>query len=166
MVGCFGALGGFKGKFAEMAYNVICEKECYYYSERKISWTFLTKIEGHHRLVCNSLEYLLSWRQLLGIFSLSGNTSYRKILCLVSRDLGADFSNCSEIWQAPQQQCCWDACQFWDWHNDYNIQSRGFGTSWDLAVRRLTTWWIEPLMQLCYDAVVTMLSSLVQNQIW
>ena len=38
-----------------------------------------------------------------------------------------------------------DACQIWEWQDHYNTQSCGFETSRDLAVRRLTVWWIEAL---------------------
>ena len=54
------------------------------------------------------------------------------------RDSCLNFSNPSEIWQAPRQQCCRDACPISEWYNHYNTQSRGFETSWDLTVRRLT----------------------------
>ena len=54
-----------------------------------------------------------------------------------SRDTGLDFFNCSEIWQAPRQQRCRDACQISVRNDHYNTQSRGFETSLDLAVRRL-----------------------------
>ena len=43
-----------------------------------------------------------------------------------SRDLVLNFSNHSEIRQAPWQQCCQDACQISEWYDHYNIQSRGF----------------------------------------
>ena len=58
--------------------------------------------------------------------------------CEVSklRDSGLYFFNHSKIWQAPQQQCCQDACQISEWYNHYNIQSHGFETSRDPAVRR------------------------------
>ena len=53
------------------------------------------------------------------------------------RDSGLDFSNRFEIWQAPRQQRCRDACQIPERCDYYNTQSRGFETSRDLAVRRL-----------------------------
>ena len=56
---------------------------------------------------------------------------------LVSAGLMLRLFSISEIWQAPRQQCCWDACQITERCHHYNIQSRGFETSWDLAVRRL-----------------------------
>ena len=55
----------------------------------------------------------------------------------------SDFSNSSEIWQASRQQRCQVACQISERCDHDNIQSRGFGTSRDLAVRRLTAYWIE-----------------------
>ena len=36
------------------------------------------------------------------------------------QDPGLDFSNHSEIWQAPQQYCCRDACQISGWCNHDN----------------------------------------------
>ena len=72
--------------------------------------------------------------QRLGLYSLSGKTSYCKISKVSkSRDSSLDFSNSSEIWQAPDS-----ACQVSERCDDYNTQSRGFETSRDLAVRRLT----------------------------
>ena len=44
------------------------------------------------------------------------------------RDLGLNFSNRSDIWQAPRQQRCRDACQISEQYNHYNIQSGGFET--------------------------------------
>ena len=38
----------------------------------------------------------------------------------------------------PRQQCCRDACQISERYYNCNIQSRGYETSRDLAVRRLT----------------------------
>ena len=46
---------------------------------------------------------------------------------------------------ATGQQYCQDDCQISERYNHYNIQSRGFETSRDLAVRRLTAQWIEAL---------------------
>ena len=54
---------------------------------------------------------------------------------LKSRSL--DFSNRSEIWQAFRQQHCLDACQILERYDHYNIQTRGFETSRELAVRCL-----------------------------
>ena len=41
-------------------------------------------------------------------------------------DSGLDLFGCSEIWQAPWQHCCQDACQISERYDHYNIQSRGF----------------------------------------
>ena len=61
-----------------------------------------------------------------GLHSLSSKTSYRKSEASKPRDSGLDFSNCSEIWHAPQQQCCRDVCQISERYDHYNIQSHGF----------------------------------------
>ena len=42
------------------------------------------------------------------------------------QESGLNFSNNSEIWQAPCHQCCWDACQILEWYDHYNTQSHGF----------------------------------------
>ena len=55
------------------------------------------------------------------------------------RDSGLNFSNRSEIWQVHRQRCCRGACQISERYDLCIIQSRGFETSRDLAVRRLTT---------------------------
>ena len=49
----------------------------------------------------------------------------------------------SKIWQAFRQQCCRDAHQISEWLTKSKLKSRGFQTSWDLAVRCPSTWWIE-----------------------
>ena len=46
------------------------------------------------------------------------------------RDSGLDISNRSEIWQAPRQQRCRDACQISERYDHYNIRSRDF---WEFA---------------------------------
>ena len=68
-----------------------------------------------------------------GLHSLSGRTSYHNTSGEVSkpRDSGLNYSNQSEIWQAPRQQR--DACQSSGRCNNYHIQSQGFETSQD--------WW-------------------------
>ena len=55
-----------------------------------------------------------------------------------SWDSGLNLSHCSEIWLAPRQHRCRDACQILERYDHYNNQSRGFETSRDLAIRRLT----------------------------
>ena len=52
------------------------------------------------------------------------------------RDSCLDFSNRSEIWQAPRHQRCRDTCQISERYDHDNIQSCGFKTSRDLTVRR------------------------------
>ena len=53
------------------------------------------------------------------------------------RDSSLDFSNRSDIWQAPRQQRCRDACQISERCDQYSIQSRDFESSRDFLVRRL-----------------------------
>ena len=49
----------------------------------------------------------------LGLYSLSGKTSYRQILQVLNpRDWMLQWSNHSEIWQASWQHCCRGACKF------------------------------------------------------
>ena len=60
-------------------------------------------------------------------------TRYREVS--KPRDSGLDLSNRSEIWQAPGRHGCRDASQISERDDHYNIQSRGFETSRDLAVR-------------------------------
>ena len=60
-----------------------------------------------------------------------------------SADSGLDFSNRFAIRQAPRHQCCRDTCRISEWYDHYTIHSRSFQLSRDLAVRRLTTYWLE-----------------------
>ena len=62
-----------------------------------------------------------------------------------SRDSGLNLSNRSEIWQAPRQQGCWDACQISERYDNDNIRSSGLETSRDPAVRRPSTLWTDAL---------------------
>ena len=75
---------------------------------------------------------------LPGLDSLSGRFITRSREVSKPRDWGLDFFKRSEIWQAPRQQRCRDACQISERYDHYNIQSPDFETSRDLAVRRLT----------------------------
>ena len=64
--------------------------------------------------------------------------------CKVSkaRDLYLELYNRSdEIWQAPQQQCCWSACQISKRYDNSNYQSSGFEASRDPTIRRLIGYW-------------------------
>ena len=71
-----------------------------------------------------------------GLYLLSGKTSYGRILWR----LDLDYSNHSEIWQAPRQQFCRDSYQISKWYDHYNTHSRRFETSRDLVVRRPSRW--------------------------
>ena len=80
----------------------------------------------------------------LALYSLRARTSYRKISwTFEAMRFGFILPNRSEMWQAPRQQCCRDACQISQRYDHYNIQSRGFETSRDLVVRRVTAQWKE-----------------------
>ena len=54
------------------------------------------------------------------------------------RDWMLQWSYRSEIWQAPRQQLCRGTCQISERLEKFKPESRGFETSRDLAVRRLT----------------------------
>ena len=73
------------------------------------------------------------WNELTtlqGLYSLSGRTPYCKISWSIEAvRFGLDFSNHSEIWQAPRQQRCRVACQISERYEHYNTQSRGLETS-------------------------------------
>ena len=87
---------------------------------------------------------LTFWPSMHGLYSLSRRTSYRKILWILeAARFGFRLFHRSEIWQAPRQQRGRDACHISERYNHHNTQSRVFETSRDLAVRRLTGWWIE-----------------------
>ena len=72
------------------------------------------------------------------------------------RDSELDFSNRSDIWQAPRQQRCQCTCQIAERFNHYNTQPCDFETSRDLAVRRPSAWW--PEAQLRGNSPATVLS--------
>ena len=63
-----------------------------------------------------------------GLYSLSGKPRYWML----------QWSYRSEIWQAPRQQRCRGTCQISERLEKFKPESRGFETSRDLAVRRLT----------------------------
>ena len=60
-----------------------------------------------------------------------------------TRISGLDFFNCSEMCRTHRQQRCRDARQIAERVNQYNIQSRGFETSRDLAVQHPSIKWIK-----------------------
>ena len=106
----------------------------------------------------------LQWREqspasVLGLYSLSGKTSYRQIswsleaarlsvIVIVSHwnltgISAALLPRClsnfrAEIWLASRQRCCRGACQISEQLKKSKPESRDFETSRDLAVRRLT----------------------------
>ena len=57
------------------------------------------------------------------------------------QDLYLKLSNCSDIWQAHQQHCCWCNCQFSKRCKYFNTWSRLFKTLWDLTIRHLIGYW-------------------------
>ena len=65
----------------------------------------------------------------------------------------------SEIWQAPRQQRCQGTCQISEQLEKFKPESRGFETSQDLAVRRLTALWIEALVMLARNHIGMKFSS-------
>ena len=97
----------------------------------------LAFVRGIHRgPVTRKSFHLMTSSWTLGFYSLlSGRTSCRKISWSKPRDSDLNFSNRLQIWQAPRQKPCQDACQMSD---HYSIQSRDLETSRDFAGRRLT----------------------------
>ena len=79
-------------------------------------------------------------------------------------DLYSQLYNCSEIWQAHQQQCCEWNCQISKRCHNLNYQSRGFQTSQDLMVSCLIRyiemgWRVEPTTWGCVQVFVETRSS-------
>ena len=62
------------------------------------------------------------------------------------RDLYLELYDRSEILQAPQQQCCRCACQISKRCDNFNYQSHGFESLWDLAIRHLVGYWNRALV--------------------
>ena len=97
-------------------------------------------IRGHfiHNLHGISLNHRCPSREgrsPLGIYSLSGKTSYRKISwSLEAARFG--FGLFRLLWNLTGISA---ACKISERYDHYNTQSRGFETSRDWAVRRLTT---------------------------
>ena len=97
--------------------------------------------DGFQSSLCVSkLEFVVYIEpQRLQFYSLSGWMSYRKISwSLEAARLGLRLFQSLKIWQAPRQQCCRDARLILERYDHPNIQSRGFETSRDLVIRRLT----------------------------
>ena len=73
------------------------------------------------------------------LYSLIGRMPFRKISwSLETARFGFIFSSRFEIRQSPRQECPRVARQISDRRDHYNTQYRGFETSRDLAVTRLT----------------------------
>ena len=83
---------------------------------------------------------------LISIRQADGRLTVRFREASKPRDSCLDFSNRSEIWQAPRKQRCRDACQILVRCDHYNNQSGGFEISGDLTVRRPSAYWIETLV--------------------
>ena len=58
-------------------------------------------------------------------------------------DLYLELYDCSQVWQALWQQCCWCASQVSKCCDNLNYQSHSLETSWDLTIRRLIRYWNE-----------------------
>ena len=120
-------------------------------------WPTISLIRGHG--IRHFLGHLSHWLWLVscsvrfcdGMFVLLAKITYwvdgrlteRSHHVSKPRDLGLDFSNRCEIWQAPRQYCRYP-CQITQRYEHFYIQSHGFKTSRDLAVKRSTALWIEP----------------------
>ena len=72
------------------------------------------------------------------LYSLSGRTSYRKM----SWRREISYYTFPIAQKLDRRR---DDCNISKWYDNFNTQSRGFETSGDLTVRRLTAWWIEAL---------------------
>ena len=91
-----------------------------------------------HCWLCHTSELFCDFTTPASIYLAVRRLTARSREVSKPRDLGLDFFNHFEIGQAPRQQCRRDAWQISEWYDHYNIQSRGFETSRDLAVSRLT----------------------------
>ena len=86
-----------------------------------------------------------NWCQ--GFYSLNGYPPIRSREVSKLQDSGLDFLfNHSEIWQAPRQHCCRDACQISKWYDYHNIRFHSLKSSQDLTVRCPSAKWIENLI--------------------
>ena len=97
-----------------------------------------------------SLEYSLQWVSVKPTLQVLYFTKWTDVLPqdLVKsrnkRNSSYDFSNRSEIWQASRQERCRDACQTSDRYVHYQ-SNLNLNPNLNLAVRRLTAYWIETL---------------------
>ena len=86
---------------------------------------------------------------------------YRKDLKL--HDLYSELCNGSEIWQVPQQQCCWGACQISKQFGNLNYQFHSFETPQDLKIRRLFGYWNWTLVLVKWTSMIWVLLSNVNK---
>ena len=91
-------------------------------------------VSGKRPILWHIMECISSIRA--SIHQADGRLTARSRKFSKSRDSCLDITNRFEIWQAPRQRGCRDACQISERCDHYNIQSHGFDTSRDLAVRR------------------------------
>ena len=98
--------------------------------------TWMCRMETQPQISSRSAWFIATWASI----PTAGCREVSK-----PRDLGLNFYNRSDIWKAPRQQRCRDACRISERCGQYSIQSRGFDTSRDLAVRRPLDQWIDAL---------------------
>ena len=88
------------------------------------------------------------------------------------RDWCLELSNCSEIWQAHRQHCCRGACQISERCDKSHYQSRGFETSRDLAIRRLSGYWNGALVSAMVTCMIVLSATFIlmalgmTNSVW
>ena len=100
---------------------------CLFQRSKPEIWHIHRTIPTFRALVCFVVIWCLS-------ISLSRRLPLKFREVSKPRDWGLNFSNRSEIWQAPRQQRYQDACRIWEYYDHYSMHSRGFETSRDLAV--------------------------------
>ena len=89
------------------------------------------------------------WLQLMfpidqGLYSLSGKMANHQISWRLAKlRVWMLWEYHSGIWQASRQKCCWGAFQISERLEKFKPESYGLETSWDHAVRHLTTYWIK-----------------------
>ena len=98
---------------------------------RLLNWFFTLQNEDWftpflHKKGCRALFQYPIRHLIVGIYEVSK-----------SWDLFLKLSDCSEIWEAVRQHCCWVACQISKQYDNSNYQSRGSEALWNLTIRRL-----------------------------
>ena len=94
----------------------------------RISFQYLIRhliIKSHQTLTITMVPVSIS-------VSISDRTSYWNTL--KSWDLYLEMCNCSKIWPAFWQHCCWCDCQISKWYNNLNYQSCSFSLPQDLTI--------------------------------